>query len=227
MAGMLAAVGINPRVPSIAMRHGWRRGAYLRYLRDFAGLEPAGSGGAAPTVRAEAVRRACRATIGKPIDFGADHGGACYLARGWSHPEADGVWSDGPSAALMFDVGSAPITDLRFEFSLAVFRTSPHGSRQVIVETNHAQRIDQWTLLEAEMECSLLVPASAWIGSRICLHFRFDPPKSPKELGLSEDPRALSIKLRRVCIHQIGVASTTSSLSSSTRSDLIQRNDST
>jgi hypothetical protein len=200
IAGMLAHVGINPRVASTEMRHGWRRGAYLRYLREFLSLEPVGSQGAAADVRAEAVRRACRITIGTPVDFGAGAGGARYLASGWSAPEVDGVWSDGPSASLMFDVGSPPTTDLRFEFSLAVFQKSPGAPREVVIATTRGEPIDRWTLSAPTGDWSIVVPARAWVGSRIGLRFRFDEPMSPHQLGLSDDRRALSIRLRRVCI---------------------------
>jgi Glycosyl transferase family 2 len=200
LAGILANIGINPRVPAIAMRHGWRRGAYLRHLRDVLGLDATGLRGAAPAVRAEAVRRACRITIGTPVDFGAGTGGARYLASGWSVPELDGVWSDGPSASLMFDAGSPPTSDLRFEFSLAVFQNPPGVAREVAIDTTRGQPIDRWMLTTSTGEWSIVVPPSAWIGSRIGLRFRFDEPKSPSELGLSADPRALSIYLRRVRI---------------------------
>ena len=200
IAGILAHIGINPRVPSIAMRHGWSRGAYLRHLRRVLGLDLTGLPGAAPTVRAEAVRRACRITIGTPVDFRAGADGARYLATGWSFPEADGVWSDGPSASLMFDVGSAPTSDLRFEFFLVVFQSAPGTAREVVIDTTRGQPIDRWTLSAPAGDWSVAVPASAWIGSRIGLRFRFDESKSPSELGLSADGRTLSIKLRRVCI---------------------------
>ena len=200
IAGILAHAGINPRVPSIAMRHGWSRGAYLRHLRKLLSLDSIGLRGAAPAVRAEAVRRACRITVGAPVDFRAGASGARYLASGWSHPEDDGVWSDGPSASLMFDVGSSPSSDLRFEFSLVVFQNSSGAARVVAIETTQGRPIDRWTLSALAGDWSILVPASAWIGSRIDLRFRFDEAKSPSELGLSADRRALSIKLRRVCI---------------------------
>jgi hypothetical protein len=200
LAGILANLGINPRMPLIAMRHGWSRGAYLRHLRKLLSLEPPFSRGAAPAVRAEAVRRACRITIGTPVDFCVGAGGARYLATGWSHPEKDGVWSDGPSASLLFDVGSPPTTDLRFEFSLVVFQTAPGTAREVVIETTRGQPISRWTLSSPSGDWSVIVPASAWIGSRISLRFRFDEAKSPTELGLSADWRALSIKLRSACI---------------------------
>jgi hypothetical protein len=201
IAGTLANIGINPRVPSIAMRHGWRRGAYLRHLRELLSLDSIGSRGAAPAVRAEAVRRACHIRIGTPVDFRAGAGGARYLATGWSHPEDDGVWSDGHCASLRFDVGSPPMTDLCFEFSLTVFQKLPGTPREVVIDTARGQRIDRWTLSAATGDWSTVVPASAWSGSRLVLCFRFDGPKSPSELGLSADRRALSIKLRRVCIY--------------------------
>jgi hypothetical protein len=204
VAGILASIGINPRVPSIAMRHGWRRGAYLRHLREFLSLDPTGLRGAAPAVRAEAVRRTCRIAVGTPVDFRAGAGGACYLATGWSHPEVDGVWSDGPFASLMFDAGNPPATNLRFEFSLVVFQNVPGAaSREVVIETARGQRIDRWTLSAAAGDWSFVVPASAWVGSRLGLRFRFDEPKSPNELGLSGDRRALSIKLRRLAIRPV------------------------
>jgi hypothetical protein len=200
LAGILAHLGINPRVPSIAMRHGWSRGAYLRHLRKVLSLDSTALRGAAPEVRAQAVRRACQITIGTPVDFRAGAGGARYLANGWSHPEGDGVWSDGPSASLMFDVGSAPTTDLRFEFSLVVFQNAPGIAREVVIETARAEPIDRWRLSVPTGDWSVIVPASAWIGSRLGLLFHFDEVKSPSQLGLSADHRALSIKLRRVCI---------------------------
>lgn len=200
IAGILAHIGINPRVPSIAMRHGWSRGAYLRHLRKVLHLDSIGLQDAAPAVRAEAVRRACQITIGTPVDFRAGAGGARYLAAGWSVPEDDGIWSDGPSASLRFDVGSPPATDLRFEFSLVVFQNAPGTAREVVIDTTRGQPIDRWTLSAPAGDWSVIVPASAWIGSRIGLRFRFDEAKSPSQLGLSADRRALSIKLRRVCI---------------------------
>lgn len=203
IAGILAKVGINPRVPSIAMRHGWRPGSYLRYLREHVGLEAANSPGAAPAVRAEAVRRGCLITVGMPVDFGAGAGGARYLAAGWSVPEIDGVWSDGPLAALMFDIGSPPTTGLRFEFSLVVFQNAPGVPREAVVDTTRGKPLDRWTLSASSGNWSVIVPASAWIGSRIGLRFRFDEAKSPGDLGLSGDRRALSIKLRRVCIYPV------------------------
>ena len=199
LAGVLADIGINPRVLSIAMRHGWSRGAYLRYLREFLSLDPTGGGGAAPAVRAEAVRRACRITIGTPVDFRAGSGGARYLASGWSVPEDDGVWSDGPSASLMFDVGRPPTTELRFEFSLLVFPNPQGAPREVVIDTTRGQGIDRWTLTSSG-DWATVVPTSAWTGSRLGLRFRFDEPRSPSELGLSVDRRALSIKLRRLCL---------------------------
>jgi len=200
IAGMLAHIGVNSRMLATEMRHGLKRGAYVRYLREFLSLEPVGTQDAAPAVRAEAVRRACLITIGRPIDFSAGAGGARYLATGWSHPEVDGVWSDGPSATLMFDVGSPPTADLRFEFSLVVFQNPQRAPREVVIDTTRGEQIDRWTLSTPTGNWSIVVPASAWLGSRIGLGFRFDEPMSPRHLGLSDDPRALSIKLLRVCI---------------------------
>jgi glycosyltransferase involved in cell wall biosynthesis len=208
LAGILAGIGINPRIPGIATRHGWSRGAYLRHLREYLSLAPIASQTADEAVRAAAVLRTCRIAIGTPVEFRAGGGGAGYLASGWSIPEIDGVWSDGPIASLLFDVGVQPTTDLRIEFSLVVFQIPQRGPRQVIIETNRGEPIDRWELSGSEMDASLVIPPSVWTGSRLCLRFRFDDPASPKELGLSEDRRALSIKLRRLWIAASGIGPT-------------------
>jgi glycosyltransferase involved in cell wall biosynthesis len=201
IAGILANIGIHPWVPLIGIRYAWRRGGYVRHLREFLSLDGTGPRGAAPVVRAEAARRCgCEIAIGTPVDFRAGAGGTRYLASGWSNPEGDGVWSDGPFASLMFDLGSPPVTDLRFEFSLVVFQEASGTAREVGIETMRGESIGRWTLSAPEGDWSIRIPPSAWIGSRIDLRFRFDEAKSPSELGLSADRRALSIKLRSVRI---------------------------
>jgi hypothetical protein len=203
LATILAHIGIHPWVPLVGMRHAWRRGGYVRHLREFLTLDGTGLRDAAPAVRAEAARRCgCGIAIGTPADFRVGAGGTRYLGSGWSSPEDDGVWSDGPSASLMFDLGSPPLTDLRFDFSLAVFQNASDAPREVGIETIDGEVIDRWTLSAPAGDWSIRIPASAWVGSRIDLRFHFDEAKSPSQLGLSADRRALSIKLRSVCIFQ-------------------------
>ena len=93
------------------------------------------------------------------------------------------------------------MTDLRFEFSFIVFQKPRGAPREVVIETVRGDPIDRWTLSAPAGDWSIIVPASAWIGSRIGLRLRFDETISPKQLGLSDDPRALGIKLQRVCIN--------------------------
>ena len=134
------------------------------------------------------------------MSFSAGAGGARYLANGWSVPESDGCWSDGPTADLMFDIRNPPMTDLRFDFLCSVFLKPPGAPREVLIETVRGDPIGRWTLSEPGGEWSIVVPASAWIGSRIGLRLRFTEIFSPRQLGLSDDPRALGLKLHRVCI---------------------------
>ena len=92
-----------------------------------------------------------------------------------------------------------PMNDLRFEFSFIRFQKP-----QARLAKRHRDRagdpIGRWTLSAPAGDWSIIVPASAWIGSRISLRLRFNETISPKQLGLSDDPRALGIKLQRVCI---------------------------
>ena len=103
----------------------------------------------------------------------------------------------------MFDIGTPPMTDLRFEFSFSVFQKPQGAPREVVIETTRGDPIDRWTLSVPGGNWSVTVPASAWTGSRIGLRLRFAEIISPKQLGLSDDPRALGIKLLRICINPL------------------------
>jgi hypothetical protein len=103
------------------------------------------------------------------MNFSAGAGGARYLASGWSFPEVDGFWSDGPSSDLMFDIGNPPMTDLRFEFSFIVFQKPQGAPREVVIETMRGDPIDRWTLSAPAGPRSVIVPASGWM----------DPARTP------------------------------------------------
>lgn len=103
-------------------------------------------------------------------------------------------------ATLLFDVGTPPTTELRFNFSLVVFQNPQRAGREITIGTARGEHIGCWTLTAPVGEWGIAVPVSAWAGSRLALRFSFDEPKSPRQLGLSADRRALSIKLRRLCI---------------------------
>jgi hypothetical protein len=202
LAGVVASLGINPRNLDFRLRKGFGRGEYLGYLRSVCGLvahRPASDPG--PDLRFDMVRRSCQVLIGADIEFRVDSGGARFLASGWSHPESSGVWSDGPMAELMFDFGCPLKDDVAFDFSFHTFHGTGQTTRRIEISAGGHASLALWEIAPGKsFQPRLVVPASAAIGSLLLIRFRFLNPASPKSLGLSGDPRELTIHLVKVRI---------------------------
>jgi glycosyltransferase involved in cell wall biosynthesis len=188
-----ARVGIDPRGVLFRARR-LRRGEYVDGLRAIRGLPAlARPRGAAAAVRYEMVRRSCRIDPGTTVSFAAGAGGARYLASGWSRPAAQGVWSDGACAQLLFDFGSRPHQDLTLELGLTPFLPPGTAVRRVAVTVGDGAPAP--IELDGPTTLTLPVPASSFRASFLTVDFQFDDPASPLSAGLSEDARELSIML--------------------------------
>jgi len=189
----LAHLGIDPRAVLFRIRR-LHPGEYVDGLRAIRGL-PALSRplDAAAAVRYEMVRRRCDVELGTTVSFAVGAGGARHLASGWSRPANHGVWSDGPTARLLFDVGERPESDLVLELELTPFLPPDTTSRRfdVSVGTAGPVRVE----LDSPGWLEFPVPASAFRASTLTVAFRFHDPSSPKAAGLSDDARELSTML--------------------------------
>jgi GT2 family glycosyltransferase len=201
LAGALARVGINPRVLVFRLARGHGRGTYIAQARALRGLLfSAAAQGDGPGLRLETVRRSCLVDVRTTIDFAAGAGGARFLASGWSRPEGDGVWNDGDTAELLFDLGTPPKSDLVVDLQLRPFLGSGDAQRTVVVSAGGVA-LETWKLGAGDdWHRRLAVPATAVRGSLLMISFRFENPASPRSLGLSEDPRQLAMGLIRACI---------------------------
>jgi hypothetical protein len=149
--------------------------------------------GAAAAVRYEMVRRSCRIELGAAVSFAAGAGGARYLSSGWSRPDAQGVWSDGPTAKLLFDVGGFPHDDLALELELRPFLAPDTAARRVEISAGNGPPAP--IELGTAMTLALPIPASSFRASMLTVDFCFDDPASPLSAGLSDDARELSVML--------------------------------
>jgi hypothetical protein len=187
-------LGIDPRGVLLRVRRRHRRGHYVDGLRAVRGLPAlARSRDAAASVRYEMARRSCGIELGTTVRFAAGAGGARHLASGWSRPETHGVWTDGPTAQLLFDVDRRPLDDHVLELELTPFIRPGEACRRVHVTVGAASPVSIDVRSAGWM--TLPVPASSFQASMLAVVFRFDAPASPASVGMSDDDRELSIML--------------------------------
>ena len=109
------------------------------------------------------------------------------LRCGWLEPEDVGTWSIGPESRLLLQLepGRAATVDIE---------VMPFAdSQDVVVNANRAP-LTEWTLTKAGPSLQTLeIPAIA--DGRLELAFHFPDTTSPHDLGLSNDGRALAIRL--------------------------------
>lgn len=211
LAWTLAHLGIDPRAVWFRTVHRFRRGDYLELLRRRRGLPPMGTPG--PTLAAlrySMVRHACSLSLDTVVAFAAGAGGARHLAAGWSRPDAQGVWNDGPTATLLIrlddldhtDGGDGAARDLAIDLWLRPFLGQGDTAREVEVTVSGARR-DTWRLAAGDgWHRRLTVPVQALRSGLLEVGFRFRNTSSPLELGLSDDPRQLAMGLLRMQVTQ-------------------------
>lgn len=147
---------------------------------------------------------------GEPRGFGAEDPPAFRrLIGGFDLPEPNGVWTLGEEAALLLNAGLPHGHGVRLEWRVAPILGPSETEREVEVIVNGVGRA-LWTFTGEEPSprpAALDLPASAiGPGGLLWILFRVRVPRSPQELGLSEDGRRLGIRLEAVTLQPAGHA---------------------
>ena len=137
---------------------------------------------------------------GGVIGFDTGENSGPYLEHGWSSPDAQGTWTLSPEAELVLNLDWVPAAPALLTVDADAF-TPP---QQPVLDTTvvvNGTAVGQWRFAAGEVRHprTLLVPAEV-LKLRAPLHlvFRFADPKSPRELGLSWDPRLLGLFVHTV-----------------------------
>ena len=102
-------------------------------------------------------------------------------ATGWTVPASWGAWSEGPVSTIMF---RAPSKNCSMNFDAMYIR--PEKPSRISINDGPAK-----THGGGPIE----LPANGEVAKVVIRH---DDPKSPKELGLSEDPRIIAFGLKHI-----------------------------
>jgi hypothetical protein len=130
---------------------------------------------------------------GNPVHFRKGEPWSRLLISGWSYPEPDFIWSDGPQAIIEIE---APPTrrEVLLRFSLVPF--CPPGVTEQVIRISDGHRLLGLTSVAEPEEPTFLVPAAAWSGGPLRLCLLFPNAISPFQAGISDDHRKLAIALK-------------------------------
>lgn len=139
-----------------------------------------------------------------PIDLSLSGDPKGALLYGWSEPETWGRWTDGPEAALAFELGAARhSTTIAFAMSAAmVAQAAPRLRIEIWI---NRQRLADWLFEEADAlphTRSLTIPEAALADRHQVLTFVIREPKSPQSLGISSDVRQLGVLVDRLALQE-------------------------
>jgi len=124
------------------------------------------------------------------IDFVADHS-ARHLWYGWSGPEAEVRWTDGPEAALIFSAN--PTADIAFQIKLAPFVVERNHPQQRVNINLNGQLVHRLTLTSNVPQVHEFVLPHQQLKPKNILTFELPDARSPKSLGINDDLRLLGI----------------------------------
>jgi len=145
-----------------------------------------------------------RYQLGEDIDFSDRFDCSSFIEDGWSEVGPEGIWTVGSHAELGIVVETPHQKRLKLRALAAPLLSQAH--RRISIKVRSASReVENWIFdldkpglfterwLEAELTVARGVVA-------LKISFDIDTPASPLALGLSQDPRLLGIKLRRLQI---------------------------
>ena len=193
-ARTVALLGIDPRAMWFRYGRKYRPGAYIDQLREIRGLGRATPLlGEAARLRYAEVARSCDVEVGERVLFAAGASGARCLARGWSRPDLEGVWADGSHAELLLRPAEPLDGPHELELQFRVFGRTPRSARIAIGPRE--PELSELTADAGWMSTRFEVSPADVVDGRLSICFEFLNPQSPRELGLSDDDRALSVGL--------------------------------
>jgi glycosyltransferase involved in cell wall biosynthesis len=192
----LAAFGLFPAALEYRAR-GLRRGQLIDRLRRTRGLHPlADAHGGLREIRRLELARAPAYTLGSTLSFRSDGAAVAIQSYGWSYPEPQGTWTDGPEAGLSLPLAAPEHEDLELEVEAQCFVTEGWPRQRVHIHLGeHA--LAEWLFDTTQNHGlrTLRIPADIAQHSPLRLRLYLPDAQCPRELGLGNDSRRLGLNL--------------------------------
>ena len=143
---------------------------------------------------------------GETLDFSVRGNGVAALGEGWAAPGPAGSWGVGRMAQIRLAL-ARPLNGnlvLRIAGTPLLAAGRPRATVEVAIDDLTVGSL-QYELDQLKDEQPVKVPSAALVGAErapFVITLRVPDARSPKELGLSDDPRALAFFLRRLQLEQ-------------------------
>ncbi|MBI1803908.1 MAG: sulfatase-like hydrolase/transferase [Ignavibacteriae bacterium] len=141
-----------------------------------------------------------RYVYGSPIGFKVGGNALPYLGRGWSVPEGFGTWTEGPVARVNLVIPPSN-GDLLLEAKFKPFVFGRAKQQFVILKTNDHE-IGKWEASDSGAYHAR-IPKSTLHGDLLRISFEMPDAKSPRELGMNDDPRILGVAVNEMDVKEI------------------------
>ncbi len=131
------------------------------------------------------------------IFFTSSGNGQKYQLFGWSEPENEGTWSDGDTAIVLLNLSTTTNRDLELLVEGHAFLGVKHSAQEIEVLVNKRKlSILKYDSLSDTLR-KVMIPMELVNEKkgRLLIQFKFKNPKSPAELGLSNDSRRLGLMI--------------------------------
>jgi hypothetical protein len=155
----------------------------------------------------EAHDMSLRCIPGRPIRFDKPLQSRSHLGRGWSSFEPDGIWTDAATAELDFYIGPRPAGSLDFHFYLTPFFS--RGRPQQVAISVGGVELCSWDFPDHQDPVAswrrVTVPSHLMKDGWIRMRLHVKDPHSPKQIGMSGDPRTLGVMLHEVRFNYRGI----------------------
>ena len=127
--------------------------------------------------------------------FSANSEGTQVLGDGWSNPESWGVWSDSKEAEFYLPCEFRKRVIERFTMTVNSF-----GAQKVKIRIDGNHATDAYLMGGISESIVVRVPKNECKNDRFLVSLAIPNAKSPKEQGISEDPRSLGVGLIQILL---------------------------
>jgi hypothetical protein len=155
-----------------------------------------------PATKLIADRKRGVYAIGDTIDFSREGESDAVVGNGWAGQEDKFRWTLGTRAEIRFILRPSPAERFVLRFAGSAFLSASRPQQSVVVLVNDRETA-RFTFQAGEKPPDMTVPVEASrLGPdrQVSITLLINDPRSPKELGLSGDDRALGILLQSISI---------------------------
>ena len=139
--------------------------------------------------------------LGTTIDFHAGGNAKRFEAKGWDMAEPGGTWMVGDRSTLVLRFDAMPKTDLLVDVEMHAFTPSQRPQFTDSVSVN-GTKLSEWAITAGEtaIRRQIRIPRRLLMSPAVQVAFRNHDPRSPVELGYSNDPRRLGLAVHTMVL---------------------------